>query len=241
MTKQQIIDYVLETPHNTNPAILGQMIDEIENGDSSWMMLTEESVTTVSAPPVGAIIGALSYEGSITANTIKVTFDGNEYTLDATVSEAPGGLSYQYGGEGYTFTLDSYDGDDGVAPIGGRNRLLTENAGTYTIKIEVPQSGSSSDLSTATVTVVNNTDSDVSTYGPVANIGNFGEMNISPQVTFSRGKSFIILVMHKQHTYISLNTSATITVEGSAEIDGPDVIITGDCTITIGQEESASA
>lgn len=50
MTKQQIIDYVLETPHNTNPAILGQMIDEIENGDSSWMMLTEESVTTVSAP-----------------------------------------------------------------------------------------------------------------------------------------------------------------------------------------------
>ena len=35
MTKEKIIDYIMETPQNTNPAILNQMLDEIagEGGD----------------------------------------------------------------------------------------------------------------------------------------------------------------------------------------------------------------
>lgn len=33
MNKQQIIDYILDSPENTNPAILGQMIDEIGGED----------------------------------------------------------------------------------------------------------------------------------------------------------------------------------------------------------------
>ena len=34
MTKQDIIDYIMETPGNTNPAILNQMIDEVGGGGS---------------------------------------------------------------------------------------------------------------------------------------------------------------------------------------------------------------
>ena len=34
MTKQQIIDYVMDSPSNTNPAILGHMIDEVGGGGS---------------------------------------------------------------------------------------------------------------------------------------------------------------------------------------------------------------
>lgn len=34
MTKQDIIDYIMETPGNTNPAILSQMIDEVSGGGS---------------------------------------------------------------------------------------------------------------------------------------------------------------------------------------------------------------
>ena len=34
MTKQQIIDYIMDSPENTNPAILNQMIDEVSGGGS---------------------------------------------------------------------------------------------------------------------------------------------------------------------------------------------------------------
>ena len=33
MSKQKVIDYVLETPNNTNPAILGQFLDEMGGGE----------------------------------------------------------------------------------------------------------------------------------------------------------------------------------------------------------------
>ena len=33
MEKQQLIDYILNSPENTNPAILNQMIDEVGGGD----------------------------------------------------------------------------------------------------------------------------------------------------------------------------------------------------------------
>lgn len=34
MDKQGIIDYVMQTPMNTNPAILGQFLDEYGEGES---------------------------------------------------------------------------------------------------------------------------------------------------------------------------------------------------------------
>ena len=37
MSKQDIADYVFKTPHNTNPAILNQKLDELvkESGESA--------------------------------------------------------------------------------------------------------------------------------------------------------------------------------------------------------------
>lgn len=32
MTKQNIIDYVMKSPENTNPAVLGSMIDSLTDG-----------------------------------------------------------------------------------------------------------------------------------------------------------------------------------------------------------------
>lgn len=40
MTKQQIIDYVMDSPSNTNPAILGQMIDEVSGGNEDMLEVT---------------------------------------------------------------------------------------------------------------------------------------------------------------------------------------------------------
>lgn len=39
MTKEKIIDYIMETPHNTNPAILSQMLDEVagEGGEDGYL------------------------------------------------------------------------------------------------------------------------------------------------------------------------------------------------------------
>ena len=42
MDKQQIIDYIMHTPSNTNPAILGQFLDEYSGGSGeSWSTFFE--------------------------------------------------------------------------------------------------------------------------------------------------------------------------------------------------------
>ena len=37
MTKKEIIDYVLNTPHNINPALLGAMLEEFSKGEEKSM------------------------------------------------------------------------------------------------------------------------------------------------------------------------------------------------------------
>lgn len=221
---------------------LNHMEQGIANGcgGDSWTVLTEESVTTESDPGgSGNIRSALSYEDPITANTIKVTLDGNEYTLDATVSEAPGGHEYRYGGAGYTFTLVSYDG--GIAPLGGRNSLFTETAGTYTLKIEAPQSGGgSSDFSTAEVTIVNNTTDYVVYNMPIVRTTEFGNVitasspdgdpQTTEKVTVAIAKGGSIATPTEVGGNVSVSGNASIVFHG-------DIHITGDCTITI--DESA--
>ena len=39
MDNQQIIDYILNTPQNTNPAILNQMLNELRNGNNNIEVL----------------------------------------------------------------------------------------------------------------------------------------------------------------------------------------------------------
>lgn len=94
-------------------------------------LLTDESVTTVQGD--FGNIASLSYSTPIDADTIKVTFDGTEYVCNKIVGER----SYGYGGMGergpdfseYPFAIIPYFDE-------GFNRIFTETAGTYQVKIE---------------------------------------------------------------------------------------------------------
>ena len=104
-------------------------------GGGSWTVLTEESVT------VGGEGGRLTYNTQITADAIKVTLNGTEYTVSPSVDTSPFGTSYTYGAQ-FSEELDRYDYStypfSVVSTPNGANTLHTETAGTYTIKIEVP-------------------------------------------------------------------------------------------------------
>ena len=225
MTKQQIIDYVLETPHNTNPAILGQMIDEIGGSSGgSWAVLTEESVTT--STQAEGFLGVLTYSQLIDAETIRVTFNGTEYECERINL---GTSQYAYGGLGqtgpdfseYPFLIGSTPDD-----VGAFTQIYTESAGTYNIKIEAPQSGGgSSDFSTATMTLNTNTECEIT--APIYN-GSF----IMSKYVF-RTSAEVPVVLAPQGTIITINTSGTISVSGDIQIAGEGYGITGDCTITI--------
>ena len=47
MDKQQIIDYIMHTPSNTNPAMLGQFLDEYSRGSGSSGDLSTAEVTII--------------------------------------------------------------------------------------------------------------------------------------------------------------------------------------------------
>ena len=137
MDKDKILDYVRNTPTNTNPNVLKTMLD----GDSSAEMnpgysctetvtlLTDESVTTVFDDVMNS--GILAYSTAIDADTIRVTFDGTEYTCN--VQEGLMGKLYgaPMGEEGVDWSEYPFQIASGL-----RNDLCTESAGTYQIKIE---------------------------------------------------------------------------------------------------------
>lgn len=102
-----------------------------------YVTLTDESVTTVNNNDYRD--GALVYSECITADTIKVTFDGTEYICE-NVSTIEG--QYEYGApyngstgnfdwSEYPFNIVSTIFDDTV-----NNTITTETSGTYQVKIE---------------------------------------------------------------------------------------------------------
>lgn len=116
---------------------------EFSGGGSSWTLLTEETVTTNEVPEQG-IFGIMSYSQLINADTIRVTFNGIEYECEKQVTTTAMGDLYGYGASieeqvidwsHYPFSIQSGKGLGDVI----RNSLITETAGTYAIKIEVPQ------------------------------------------------------------------------------------------------------
>lgn len=55
MSSKEIIDYVMNTPHNTNPVILGQMLKDVSNTggnvdvtiDGETLVIAENSTATI--------------------------------------------------------------------------------------------------------------------------------------------------------------------------------------------------
>lgn len=101
--------------------------------------LTNESVTTAVEAGNTSATGSLAYSEPITADTIKVTFNGTEYNnVPVFVQLAPFGTVYAYGAQ-YSAELDSYDFSTypfAIASVPRSNTFFTETAGTYQVKIE---------------------------------------------------------------------------------------------------------
>ena len=66
MNKQDIIDYIMDSPENTNPAILNQMIDEVSGGGSNNIFIIKitknDNDKQVSNKTWAEIIDALNQE-----------------------------------------------------------------------------------------------------------------------------------------------------------------------------------
>ena len=137
-------------------------------GGGSWTVLTEESVTT--SAQSGSYNARLLYLQPISANTIRVTFNGTEYECErqamgdffiygASVDEQTGAFDWSE----YPFCITSNSGN--YPP----NEIYTETAGTYTIKIEAP-GGGGGDVSVESLDVTENgtyTASSGHAYSPV--------------------------------------------------------------------------
>ena len=140
MTIQDILDYVRYTPGNTNVAVLKSMLNQLlknDDNENSWTVLTEETVVTNEVPDSRLSMGILSYSQIIDMQTIKVTFDNFEYECEVLDGYYYGGWSsdnLQPDFSRYPFFIAQFV-EEGTFTIA----LATENAGTHTIKIEVPQ------------------------------------------------------------------------------------------------------
>lgn len=100
--------------------------------ETTTTLLTNETVTTVQQE--GFADGEISYSDLINAEVIKVTFNGTEYECPATRY----GDNYGYGAS-WDDNLEAYDWSEypfNIFSSNGANNLITQTAGTYTVKIE---------------------------------------------------------------------------------------------------------
>lgn len=200
--------------------ITAEKMNKLEQGiaesGETWNTVFEGNVTTTenSDHAQGEI------NANITADTIKVTFNGTEYTCE---KKADGPFTI-YGDTTYT--------EYPFAIVSGKFNwyLSTQTAGTYSLKIEEPQSGGLSDFSTAEVTIINNGNDIVAALPIITN--RLGNQFASGIASIYGGETTIFTVMlFKGKAATNLEDFATVTATTGNYADGD---ITGDCTITIG-------
>ena len=101
-----------------------------------WVTLTDESVTTTVEEGAHFALGGFTYSEPITADTIKVTFNGTEYTCNKQIHE----LGHVYYGTNTLppigGTIDWTQYPFAIAHGNYSNVFGTETAGTYQVKIE---------------------------------------------------------------------------------------------------------
>ena len=235
-------DAIIEITENGryNVARYGYADVNVEGGGGeTWQTVFEDSVTTEDTPR-GIVATIEGYY--ISADNIKVTFNGTEYECPKISVES----ANVYGG----FNESTQDFDFSEYPFaimsateGGSTffKLYTETTGTYTLKIEEPQSGGSSDFSTATVTI--NWDAS----GPDAEIledncpmiyrDDSDEEAPYIQGLFGATTSPVVVEvpLYKGKCYWDLSHRG-VTVTGNIEELYDGYLITGDCSITIGNK-----
>ena len=220
-----------------------QGIINADGGGKSWVTLCEEEVT---AEEHNGMYGALlSYSKLISADTIIVTFDGNEY-MCASINSEEG--TYIYGGftqtgpdfSEYPFAVISGTPSDAEVV----NQIITETSGTHTVKIEALQESSgSSDFSVATLTITNATSSAYTWSAPVIYSDCIGTtFYIEGQAREQRlpeANINIALYNGKCELYAPIDNGIIRDTFGDITYDGDDnYFITGDCSIDIFNDSS---
>ena len=97
MEKQDIINYVLETPSNTNPAVLSGMLDSLAGGVEMVTLFDDDISTTSYVPssqyaPANAT-GFSEFLSSAEDGIVKVTYEGKNAFGIYTKSSAEAGFS----------------------------------------------------------------------------------------------------------------------------------------------------
>lgn len=191
-------------------------------GGTSYTTLFEGSVTTTTLG--NNAFGTISNFSGTTADTIKVTFNGTEYTCEKNEMDGYGAPENDW--SEYPFVIVQN-------PRTEAWNLITESPDTYTLKIEAPQSsGGSGDFSTAWVTIVSgsdNVDAD-DIYVVVVQNEKLLERGLSAN---QEGTHTVVLYKGRYVTYADSNTLESVSGEASYDSDKGQLTITGDCTLTL--------
>ena len=198
---------------------------EEAGGGSSWQTVFEGSVTTVK----DGGFNVAPIDTNISANTIKVSINNVVYTCEKLEDNSYGAL-FNEGADTYDWSEYPFN----IYYTGETWTIATETAGTYTLKIEEPQSGGSSDFSTAQVTVTNNASDDTTLVGAV----NISNDMLSQDVVVDKDATITVsAVLYKNEAHwmvsnygVAVTGNATTT---TTPFGATGIIITGDCTITI--------
>lgn len=233
----------------------------VEGGGGSWQTVFEGSVTTEPIEDTSLFGITLSDGLRFNQDIIRVTLNDVEYECEKIIMDGNTGCAYGgYTGEGgepdfsqYPFVLVSVP----LSPNDTDNTFLTQTAGTYTLKIEEPQSGGSSDFSTAQVTIVNGSESAEIPVGVGAFAMEDQEYTTAIILDSTHGMQPItedafpvadsltttyVLITNKGMIFSKLHETRNVyAITGNAEIidvgtdKHPQIVVkvSGDCTITI--------
>lgn len=225
---------ILPTTMEYFDKLLGEQLLEGEGGGgSSWQTVFEGSVTTEASG--GQNSGIIDYNTQISADVIKVTFNGVEYECNKMTMGNTNGYG-EVGQQGPDFTNYPFfinSSTDGTLNV---TTVYTESTGTYTLKIEEEQSGESSDFSTAEVSISAAVPGvQCSVVSPHIITTPF-DMLVADPKNYSNG-DIVTVALYKGKASISASVAGgmgSITVSGDIEsMGGGYYLVSGDCTITI--------
>lgn len=190
------------------------------SGGTKYVTLFDGEVTTAEGGDAPAPVSAPIVElVGLEADTIKVTFNGTEYTCGRTDD-------LSYGAPFIDSSTPTFDFSEYPFSIAYNNGyvLLTPDAGTYTLKIEEPQS---SVLSLARI----NVEYVVGVPSGYSEVIAIYDDRISV-VDLRLAPYFAVLYNGEQTVW---NAGDIVSVSGNASLYENELLITGDCTITVYQ------